>query len=644
MALENIHDIVRKAETNYLQGFTTLGKYVPWSMHDTIERIDAYLNSKHISGATDSLGRDKPFFDISTAIVNIWFRATDIDRKDIKFVPKKQSSIILAFVANVILQNWMNENRFGQFLNAWGRSLSRYGSSVIKFVEKKGQLTVTVVPWNRYIADPVQFDALPRIEKLYYTPAQLRKLKNYDQDEITRLIEARTARRTLDKQEKDVMNEFVELYEVHGELDSRLLDDEPDLNLDDKDIKYTQQMHVISYVHEGGDGYKDFSLFKGREAKDPYMITHLIEEDGRTLAIGAVEHAFEAQWQRNHSVKNMKDTLDLASKLIFQTSDGNFAGRNVLSAIETGDVLVYAHDKQPLTRIANDNPSIVALQNYGAMWQTMVQDLTSTPDAMRGNTMPSGTPYALGQLMAQQSNSLFELMTENKGLHIEDMMIEFIIDNIKKTLKHKDQIVAILDSAGIQEIDMMYIPHEAVKRYNAEATKTMLDGGMPSPFNPQAAQQDLMQQQSQQGNKRFFVPDEAGDKTWSDIFSDFEWDNVEVEITNENSDKQAILQTLNTVLQTISSNPMILNNPDARTIFNAILSETGKISPLQLAGNATLPPPRPTIRVSEGVDYKDLPPDAQQQMLEHIGINTQPQTPNSPQPAGGGGVGPLMGK
>src|SRR6266567_5232050 len=119
--MESICEIVRKAELNYLQGNTQLGKYVNWSMHDTIERIDAYLNSKHITGETDSLGRDKPFFNIVSAAVNVWYRATDIDRKDIRFVPTNSKSVVLAFVANVFLQNWMNENRFGVFLNQWGR-------------------------------------------------------------------------------------------------------------------------------------------------------------------------------------------------------------------------------------------------------------------------------------------------------------------------------------------------------------------------------------------------------------------------------------------------------------------------------------------------------------------------------------------
>lgn len=599
--METICEIIRKAEQNYLTGNVALGKYVSWSMHDTIERIDAYLNSKHISGDQDALGRDKPFFNIVSAATNIWYRATDIDRKDIKFVPRSAKSIPLAFVANVMLQTWMDQNRFGQFLNSWGRALSAYGSAVVKFVEKDGDLIPTVVPWNRYIADPVQFDALPRIEKLYFTPAQLRRMPQYDQQQVDELIEARVSRRTLDKQKKDIMAEFIEVYEVHGELDERLLDDEPDLNLEDKNIKYRQQMHVVSYVEgKDKDGYEDFTLYKGKEGKDPYMITHLIEQDGRTLAIGAVEYLFEAQWMTNHTVKNMKDNLDLASRLIFQTADTHFVGRNVLAAIETGDILVH-DENRPLERIANDKPDVSALQNFGVMWQNLGQELTNTPDVTRGVTQAQPLTYGLGQILNNNSNSLFEIMTESKGLSVEDMTRMRVIPHLKKQLKNKDEVVAILDDAGIQEIDAMYVPREAVRRFNKRTMDTMLNGtiadNMPSPFDPQQEQQNVQQDMGSLGNKRFFKPDELDQTQWDQIFSDFEWDSIRVEVTNESVDKQAVVQTLTTLLATVgaAASQGRQLTPDERMIMGRILTETGSISPMQLSTAKTSLPMTPTV-------------------------------------------------
>lgn len=585
----SIHELIRDAETNYIDSPVDIGEYVEWDMNKTIETIDAYLNSQHISGPTDSLGRDKPFFNIVTAAANIWYRATDIDRKDIRILPNNIRNTGTAYIATVLLHQWFREARFGTFLNEWGRTLARYGSAVCKFVERDGKLSATVVPWNRLIVDPIDFDALPRIEKLYYTPAQLKQNKMYDQEVVADLCRHLVARETLDGTDKDQNNKFIEVYEVHGELPEHMLTDE-DYD-ENEDYAYVQQMHVVSYVKGDKRGeYKDFTLYRGREAKDPYMLTHLIPEDGRTLSIGAVEHLFEAQWMVNHSQKNIKDTLDLASKLIFQTADPSFVGRNVLSAIETGDVMVH-QSNAPLTRLANDKPDIQAFQNFSQTWQNLASEITSTPDAIKGNTMPSGTPYSLAGYLGGQANSLFEIMTENKGLHIEDMMRVHIIPHLKKKMNTKDEVVAILEADMIAEIDAMYIPKVAVKRHNDQFVQSLMNMELPQPFDQQAQEQGVKQQLATQGNKRYFKPDELDEKTWNEALKDFEM-NVIVEVTNENVDKQAVLTTLSTVLQTIAGNPQILQDPNAKLVFNEILRETSAISPIQLS-TASASPPQP---------------------------------------------------
>lgn len=581
-----------------------MGEYVEWDMHNTIETIDAYLNSKHTSGPTDSKGREKPFFNIVTAAVNIWYRATDIDRKNIRILPDAVSNTALAFMATILLQNWMKEARFGTFLNEWGRALARYGSAVCKFVEKGGTLTASVIPWNRLIVDPIEFDALPRIEKIYMTPAQLRRVENYNQDLVDQLIEAQLSRKTLDGREQDNLTKFIELYEVHGELPIALLDDDP-YDASDSDWEtYRQQMHVVSFIEGENGEYEDFTLYKGKERRDPYMITHLIKEDGRTLSIGAVEYLFDAQWMKNHTVKNMKDTLDIASKLIFQTSDATYNTKNVLSAIETGDILIHKVN-EPLTQINNQKADIQAFQNFGIEWEKLAQTLTSTPDAMRGDTLPSGTPYSLGAYLGQQANSLFEIMTENKGLHIEDMMREYVIPHLKTKMDTTDEVVALLEENDIARVDAIYVKNFATKQVNNELKEMVLNGEFPTREDQAGMMQNATgnikdQLQNILGNQRFFKPSDLPNQTWKDLLKDLEW-RLTVEVTNETTDKGAVLQTLSSLLQTLASNPLILQEPNARMLFGQILSETGKISPLQLSTVQPSVPPNGGAEALQGL-------------------------------------------
>jgi hypothetical protein len=63
------------------------------------------------------------------------------------------------------------------------------------------------------------------------------------------------------------------------------------------------------------------------------------EVDGRGLGKGVIESLFEAQVWTNYSEKQKKDMLDLAAKIIFQTTDGNIAAQNVLTDSEVGQIV-----------------------------------------------------------------------------------------------------------------------------------------------------------------------------------------------------------------------------------------------------------------------------------------------------------------
>lgn len=575
--MQTITSLVKERENTYINGKSNISQYVDYSQYETISTIEAYLNSKHTSGAFDALGREKPFFNIVTAVSNIWMRATDIDRKNIRFRATKQAEVIPAFLANCILQNWMKEVNFGSYLNDWGRVLARYGSAITKFVERDGMLNINVTPWNKLITDQIDFENNVKIFKFYLTPAQLRLNETYNQDVVKDLLETEQSRKTIGNQTVDTLSDYIELYEVQGNLPLSMLTD----NDKDEDI-YTDQIHIISF---SGDKKNDFTLYKGKIKKQQYHKADLIKEDGRALGIGAVEHLFQAQWMSNHSVKLYKDQMELISKVIFQTADKNYAGRNALTAIENGDIMI--HDvNSPLTQVNNQGHDLTSITNFMVQWQNQAKEITSTPDAISGNTMPSGTAYRQVAILNQESHSLFELMTENKGLALEEMFREWIIPYIRKQLNNKDEIVAMLDDAGIKQLDTWYITGTANKKVN----QMIIDRALEGEITTQEQQTEMTAEEtgklqgelSMMGNQRFIKPSELNDKTWKDIL-DINWDAIEVEITNEQSDKEAVMTTLTTVMQTVASNPAILNDPNMKMLFNKILEMTGQVSTIELS-------------------------------------------------------------
>jgi hypothetical protein len=590
MDKENIYAYVRKQEYLYRIGNTKVAKYVTHSLSETVQTIYAYLNSKHISGEQDSLGRDKPFFNIVIAARNIWFRATDVDRKNILIRETSSDHVISAFLATLKLQDWMRKERFGVFLNDWGLTLAGFGSAITKWVTKGDRLIPTVVTWNKIICDTVDFEGNPKIEIFEFTPAQLKERKEYDQDVVDALINSTMIRMNITGELVDVKPDFIKVYEVHGVFpDSYLTGDVADSN------SYSQQMHVVSYNKSTKSGkFNNFSLYKGKEARDPYRKDDLIKEDGRTLAIGSVEHLFQSQWMVNHSAKAIKDQLDAASKLILQTSDPAFVGQNALTSIETGQILQHKIN-EPLTVVPNGSHDTVALSNYMNQWKALGQEINGISEAMAGATPKAGTAWRLQQSILQESQLLFDLMKQNKLLALEDMLVDYVIPHIKNQLNDSKEVVATLEAHNIKKIDSMYVPQEAAKRFNNKVIEHIIKTGQQPPADMTFGN-EMQQVQAEQnigGNTRYFKPSDIKSKTWKTIFEDLEW-HVEM-ISEESHDDNAILDTLNTALQTVL-NPGYANNPQAQMIVGRILSQTGKFSPLEISAPATspLPPVQPS--------------------------------------------------
>jgi len=438
----------------------------------------------------------------------------------------------------------------------------------------------------------------PKIELIEMTESQLRKA-GYDEDRVDDLIKAKQARETLDKKRKDNKSDYIKLYEVHGNFSKAQYKKAKGKKiLDGYEKEYFDQIHIISFVAGKNKGeYDEYTIYCGKE-DDPYMLTALLPEiDGSIALKGSVKTQFESQWMVNHTAKAIKDELDLSSKLFFQTADGNFIGQNALNAIETGDILIH-QSNMPLVPVNSQAHDIPNIQNYHTMWKNVGNEIAGISESMLGQNPPSGTAWRQTEALLNESHSLFEIMTENKGLAIEEMLRRFILPFLKKKLKTKDEIVATLEDYGIDKIDSIYLKNKAIKNLNDKKLDTLLNYQFDGTFNDQLAQIPTPEQEQQRlqeelqmaGGTRFIKPSEVEDKTWEELFKDAEWE-PEVDVTNENLDKEAVT-TLNTFIANVSRNPVMLQDPLLRKALDKILTYTGAMSPLELG---EMPKPQQTI-------------------------------------------------
>jgi len=209
-----------------------------------------------------------------------------------------------------------------------------------------------------------------------------------------------------------------------------------------------------------------------------------------------------------------------------------------------------------------------------------------------GQSAPSGTAWRQVQALLQESHSLFELMTENKGLAIIEMLTEYVIPHFKKKLDNSDEISMVLEDYQIKQIDARYLPNEVIRQMNEKKKKTILSGNIwdVSQEGEMAAAVESNVKSDLTGSQRFIKPSEIESKTWKELFKDLEW-KLDIDVTGEAKDTQGALATLTTVLQTLVSNPAVIQDPNVKMVFNKILGLVGGVSPLELSMVQAQPAP-----------------------------------------------------
>lgn len=578
--------MVQDLENKYTNQETKISEHVQFSQFENVNRIEAYMSSKHISGETDAVGREKPFFNIVISAVNIWYRATKRHVKDIKIRADKEANILASSIANIIYREWANKTQFDKFLSQWGMTLATYGSAITKWINRGDELDYSVVKWGNIMCDNMDFNNNIQVEKFYLTRAELMNHKGYDKEVAKSLLSAISTRKNLRREQVDNKQDYIELYEVHGVLPLSLITDDEN----DKDT-FVQQMHVVSMTGTQADGsYQEYTLVKGREDKSPYILTNLLPDPTgqRAFGKGAVELLFDSQWMTNHAQKLIKDQLDLASIILYQTSDTSFVGRNATNSLETGDFLIHEAN-QPITLVANGSADIGALNSLNTQWQQLSLSLSSTPEAMRGESPSSGTAYRTQQLAVNESYSLFEEMGYNKDNGIKEMMREFIIPFIKTKMDNTNEIVAILDDNDIKKIDNKFVKNSVNRKVNEKIIDMVLNEGKMVTKEEQDTmiqdgQVETQAQLSELGNQRFFKPSDIESVTWKQSINDFEW-QVEIDTPSDQKYLETAMETLTNVFTTLAdpAKAPFAQTDMGKFLLTKIITLTGAVSPLEMS-------------------------------------------------------------
>jgi hypothetical protein len=174
--VSNIYEFVKEQRDNYRSQTIEITDGYEFSQYQTLRTIELYHNSKFTSGNKDSLGREKPFYNVTKFRVNVATRATDLDTKDVKIESGQPGAYVESFILNLKNRNWMKQSGFAAFINRMGQTRAKYGGVIVKKTDQNGELKLHVVPWRDMITDQIDIPSGVKIERHYYTPAHLQKM------------------------------------------------------------------------------------------------------------------------------------------------------------------------------------------------------------------------------------------------------------------------------------------------------------------------------------------------------------------------------------------------------------------------------------------------------------------------------------
>jgi len=534
-----------------------LTKDLKFNQYQTLRTIAFYSNSKYLGGQKDELNRDKPFNNINTFRVNVAYRATDLDLKDIQItaddITDKENQI-KAMILSKEAYKWGKNNGLSKFLNDFGYTRAKFGDVLVKKVieqdeDGKDELELEVCAWKNTITDPINIDEGIIIETHFLKPHEIdSKSDVWDNTDIILDLAKKT-------------KEDIEVLEVHGYFDGETTSNEG----------FTYMKYIIGKV-----GNKMEVFYEEELDESPYRHLSWRKEEGRDFGVGIIEDGFEAQVWTNDAMISEKNAMELAGKVIMKTNSKK-VGANILTDLDNGAIL-NLEDGKDITPI---NLMPTALPKYAELiqrWDNQYERVSSTFNAITGEQMPSGTPYRQTAILNQEAGSLFDQRREEAGIFLAEIYMDWTIPFLIKKLNKEHILTSEWSNEELAIIDKGFANFNTAQ----QVIEKILNDEEVTP-------ETITESQNEYTDGLVSLKSVRSIKIPKDYFKDFEC-SVSVIITNEMRNKAAILESLANILAQVGANPMLLQDPVMSQIVSSIVEISGApISPTLFAQKPQAP-------------------------------------------------------
>lgn len=520
----------------------------------TIRKIDSYFNGKFESGSKDSAGFRKYFYNIVKPACEVATKFIDLDTKDVMILSEKPDDEYRVWLMQRDLKTWLKEQKIGELLNDIAFDFPKYGTVVIKQGKDNSWEKVNL---ENMRLDPTacEIDDSPFVYEIHLmSPREIDSMP-WDKEQVAYLLAKKQPQyliyecyeQNTDSTGKEWLRAFkADFLDTRTSAGSQVRTAEAQINLND------------SYL-------PGVTLYEDEVDELPYRELHWEKVPGRWLGMGFVEYLFDNQVRMNELVNIKARGIYFTSLKVYQTGDET-VGRNLLTDVENGDIIKTQGDIRP---VVNEERNLSVFNQEEARWDRNTEQKTFSFDIARGGDLPSQTPLGVARLSAGMIASYFELKRENFGLFFKDVILNDVIPQFKKQ-NWKKHLLKFLGSDS--EINILHRVITEAQVRNA-VVKHVLDNGAVPTADEIARERTAFETQIKK-QKDFYINVPDG------FYDDAEY-SIDILITGEQMDAGARIQTLQTALQIIGTNPALLQDKATRGVFFKLLEMVG-VSPIEL--------------------------------------------------------------
>jgi hypothetical protein len=564
-----------------------LSDRVQFSQYETVQTMLTHQNHGFLTDLAPGQADDREFYDICTPMIETAVANTNLNTDNIDAYVDDPDYQAHEYFARLVLRSYMRQTNQGVELNEMIYKLYDDGNIIVRRIDDGQEIYRPVLPQNLFIVDQSAktLEDTPVIERYVMNQTDVRNTKGWDNVDL------------LFKYGDLGENSLTPYYEIfywYGEISKKRLG------------RIKQEVHGIKYNYKKGDnnnyvnallvmarvkiringGNEQTNFFRNDQGTivpgiilfaeelkpqtfkitkkikikryKPYESVRLGKYKNRFWGEGYREICQPYQNRANELGNQIRDVMKIASRLIFWSPDDTIAGKNILSAIENGQIIL-AKDLQILNNVFPN------LSLYAEEWNRNMDEATKALkafEAASGENLPSSASATAVVVQNQAIGKYYDFKREKIGLFLSIIYKRWVLPALFQDMDEEEALELSGDASFMEEMIDAYIRGSIIL---TEMKITALSGGTmyQEGFDmlTQMKKQELMK-----SNKLFATVSK-------EFFKDIEI-YVGINVTGEGFNKQGRISNILAMLQ-YETNPNILSNPDALDDLNEVRQMLG---------------------------------------------------------------------